>query len=119
MAKIIDLPTFQDPRGNLTVLQEEIPFKIARVYWIYGADGSSRGGHRHLKTIQALVCLSGLCTIEVVKGSQKHSFVLSDPKQCLLLEPEDWHILKPQKNAVMVVMASHVYEASDYVLEPL
>ena len=119
MAKMFDLPTFQDPRGSLTVLQEEIPFKIARVYWIYGADGSLRGGHRHLKTIQALVCVSGQCAVEVVKGAKRDSFLLVDPKQCLLLDPEDWHTLQPQKNAAILVMASHPYEATDYVLEPL
>lgn len=119
MAKILNLPTFQDPRGSLTVLQDEIPFKIARVYWLHGCDGSTRGGHRHIKTIQALVCLSGECTVEVVKSSDRRSFSLTDPKECLLLEPEDWHMLHPQKNAVMVVMASHPYEAADYVLEPL
>ena len=35
--KIIELPKFTDPRGNLSFLENEnqIPFKIARSYWIY------------------------------------------------------------------------------------
>jgi hypothetical protein len=57
--------------------------------------------------------------VEVVKGSERNFFLLADPKQCLLLDPEDWHTLQPQKNAAILVMASHPYEATDYVLEPL
>lgn len=46
--KIINLPKFEDPRGNLSFVEEEshIPFKIERVYWIYDVPGGQlRGGH--------------------------------------------------------------------------
>ena len=119
MAVVLTLPTFSDLRGDLTVLQDEVPFSICRAYWIYGADGSIRGGHRHLKTMQALVCLSGICTVQIVKGNEKATFIMSTPQQCLLIDPEDWHTLQPQKNAVILILASHPYEAADYVLEPL
>jgi len=35
--KIINLSKIEDPRGNLSFIEEEnhIPFKIKRVYWIY------------------------------------------------------------------------------------
>ena len=36
-ATIIQLPKFEDPRGNLSFIEEwkHIPFKIERTYWIY------------------------------------------------------------------------------------
>ena len=49
---VLNLPTFTDPRGSLTVVQRSLPFDVVRMYWIYGADGQTRGGHRHSHTRQ-------------------------------------------------------------------
>jgi len=46
--KIINLPKFEDPSGNLSFVEEEnhIPFKIERTYWIYDVPGGQvRGCH--------------------------------------------------------------------------
>ena len=48
IGKIIELPKRLDRRGNLTVAEEmkDIPFNIARVYWVYDVPGGeNRGGH--------------------------------------------------------------------------
>lgn len=39
--RLIELPKFQDPRGNLSFVEQEkhIPFKIQRTYWIYDVPG--------------------------------------------------------------------------------
>ena len=37
-SKIIKIPTFEDKRGFLTVVENLLPFSIKRVYWIYGSD---------------------------------------------------------------------------------
>lgn len=37
MAYLIELPVFQDYRGNLTVVEKVLPFEIKRVYYIYNA----------------------------------------------------------------------------------
>ena len=63
MAQLINLKTFTDKRGNLTVIEKVIPFDIKRIFYIYGVDSSVRGGHRHHKTIQAAISLKGSCTI--------------------------------------------------------
>ena len=62
MAHIIDLPTFEDERGSLTVIEKLLPFDIKRFYCIYDVT-DQRGGHRHKKTIQALISLGGCCEI--------------------------------------------------------
>ena len=63
MAKLIDLTTFTDFRGNLTVIEKVIPFDIKRIFYIYGVDDSKRGGHRHHNTIQEAVYIKGECKI--------------------------------------------------------
>ena len=71
MAQIIDLKTFTDKRGNLTVIEKVIPFDIKRVFYIYGVDDSKRGGHRHHKTRQAAICIKGACTIYNNNGEKE------------------------------------------------
>ena len=47
-ANLVNLPKILDKRGNLSFIEEfkNIPFKIARVYWIYDVPGGEvRGGH--------------------------------------------------------------------------
>ena len=63
MASLINLKTFTDERGNLTVIEKVVPFDIKRIFYIYGVDESERGGHRHVNTIQAAICIRGHCVI--------------------------------------------------------
>ena len=81
MAKLIDLTTFTDIRGNLTVIEKVIPFEIKRIFYIYGVDDSVRGGHRHHKTIQAAICIQGSCIIENNNGTVKEEFNLNHPSK--------------------------------------
>ena len=48
MAYSIILKTHSDKRGNLTVIEKEIPFDIKRIFYIYGVDDSARGEIRSL-----------------------------------------------------------------------
>ena len=46
--RIIDLPKFSDPRGNLTFIESDrhIPFTIKRVFYLYDVPGGAdRAGH--------------------------------------------------------------------------
>jgi quercetin dioxygenase-like cupin family protein len=115
---ILNLPTFTDLRGSLTVLEGALPFAVVRSYWIYGADGQTRGGHRHHHTYQALVAVSGAITIYMNDGVATDNVVLYHPGQCLLVEPKDWHTMTFGPGAVLLVMSSHHYDRSEYIDEP-
>ena len=118
MASIINLETHTDSRGNLTVIQDVFPFKIERVFYIYGVDKSERGGHRHHKTIQAAVCIQGECKIFNNDGKKKQVFHLDKPSECVLLEPEDWHKMYDfSENAILMVLASEKFDQNDYIFE--
>ena len=93
MAKLIQLKSFSDERGNLTVTENQIPFEIRRIFYIYGIDNSVRGGHRHKTTKQAAICLHGSCVVSNNDGKNKEDFLLDHPKKCLLLETNDWHTM--------------------------
>jgi dTDP-4-dehydrorhamnose 3,5-epimerase-like enzyme len=118
MAYIIDLDTFTDERGNLTVIENVLAFQIKRVFYIYGVDTSIRGGHRHHKTIQAAVCIQGECKIFNNDNKTKEIYTLDKPSKCLILEPEDWHNMYDfSKDAILMVLASENYCESDYIYE--
>ena len=114
----IHLPTFSDTRGALTVMENKLPFAVARSYWIYGADGQTRGGHRHTHTRQALVALSGEVHVYMNDGVVSETIGLTAPNQCLIVEPKDWHTMTFGAGGVLLVMSSHPYDRSEYIDTP-
>jgi hypothetical protein len=120
MAEIIDLKTFTDNRGNLTVIEKCLPFDMKRIFYIYGVDDSERGHHRHKETLQAAICLVGSCKIWVDEENSKGGteYVLDVPSKCLLLNPEDWHKMYDfTSNAILMVVASTEFNPDDYIFE--
>lgn len=119
MAYNINLQTFTDNRGNLTVVEKIIPFDIKRIFYIYGVDSSTRGGHRHHKTLQAAICIKGSCTIYCNDGQKESVFELKAPHQCLMLEPRDWHTMYNfSPDAILMILASEYFDKNDYIFEP-
>ena len=116
MPLVIDLNTFSDNRGSLTVIEKKLPFNVKRVFYIYNVDDSIRGGHRHFKTIQAAICISGECKIYTNNKYIKNTFSLNKPNQCLIIYPEDWHTMYEfSKNAILLVLASENFDPEDYI----
>ncbi|MEO6456364.1 MAG: FdtA/QdtA family cupin domain-containing protein [Ginsengibacter sp.] len=119
MATLITLEQYKDLRGGLTVIEKQIPFEIKRIFFIEGAAGYVRGGHRHKKTVQAMVCLSGTCKISNDNGTARHEFDLDASNKCLILDPADWHVMHSfSDHAILLVLASTVYDVNDYIDEP-
>lgn len=119
MAQIIELKSFSDPRGTLTVMDRELPFPVRRIYYIYGVDKDVvRAGHRHKKNVQVLICVKGSCEIYVNDGVQKENFVLDRPDKGLLMRPEDWHTMYNfTPDALLLVLASEPFDVNDYIDE--
>jgi len=121
MPSLIDLKTFTDSRGNLTVIEKVIPFDIKRVFYIYGVDDSERGYHRHRKTIQAAIAIQGECCIvnQSGKGLPMEQYFLNSPSKCLIIYPKDFHWMKKfSKDCILMVFASEYYDVDDYIYEP-
>jgi hypothetical protein len=119
MAQLIDLPTYSDTRGSLTVIEKVIPFQIKRIFYIYGVDDSVRGGHRHKTTYQAAICLKGSCRFKSNDGSSEINYHLDSPSKCLIINPEDWHTMDQfSPDAILMVLASTLYSEDDYIYTP-
>lgn len=119
MAHIINIQTFKDSRGILTVLDNEVPFEIKRLFYIYSVDDTERGGHRHHETFQAAICIKGSCKITNNNGRSTDIFTLDSPEKCLMLLPEDWHVMHNfSADAILLVLASTAFDPKDYIYEP-
>ena len=117
MAYLIELPTFLDNSGSLTVVEKLLPFDIKRFYYIYNVS-SQRGGHRHKQTTQALICLNGSCEIYINDAKKEYTIQLDTSDKCLILNPEDWHTMDNfSSGAVLIVFASEYYDKDDYIDE--
>lgn len=71
MPRIINLPTYTDKRGNLTVYDTELPFIPKRIFWIWGVPkGQERANHAHEICEQIIIPLAGEFVIEVDDGNK-------------------------------------------------
>lgn len=119
MPSLIELNTFHSDAGNLTVFEKMMPGTIRRVFYIYGAGPIPRGGHRHKKTWNALICLHGKCRVYVHDGEEDNHFFLENPATCLILEPRDWHTMEDfSEDAILLVLSNEYYDLSDYIDAP-
>jgi len=120
-AKIINLPKIEDPRGNLSIIEEEknIPFKIERTYWIYDVPGGQiRGGHAFKEQQEFIVALSGSFDVVVDDGKQKKTFSLNRSYYGLYVPAGLWRQMENfSTNSLAIVLSSTVFLEDDYIRE--
>lgn len=120
-ARLINLPQFLDPRGNLAVVEEcrEIPFRIKRCHWIYDVPGGgAREGHAYRRNRELIVALSGAFDVEIKDGSEVEVFTLRRACQGLYVPAATWRELTNfSTNAVAVILSSESYDEADYIVD--
>lgn len=116
---LTDLPVKGDERGRLVALeaQREIPFDIARVYYIFDSEPNApRGFHAHRNLQQYAVCVRGSLTMRLDNGREQRRVLLNRPDQALYIGSMVWremHDLTP--DCVLMVLANSLYDESDYI----
>lgn len=97
--------------------QDDFPFEIRRVYWTYYTPNEvTRGGHAHKRLEQLIFAVSGSITFDVEDANGiNHTFELDKPHIGLYLPPLTWREIKFSHNAVLLCLASEVYEEEDYI----
>ena len=116
---IINLPKIEDQRGNLSFLEDEnqIPFKIKRVYWIYDVPGGQiRGGHAFKEQEEVIISLSGSFDVVVDDGRVKQTFSLNRSYFGLYVPCGLWrHMQNFSTNSLAIVVSSTQFHADDYI----
>ena len=116
---LIKLPKFTDPRGNLSFLENDnqIPFKVARSYWIYDVPGGeTRGGHAFKKNEEFIIALSGAFDVVLDNGKEKQKFQLNRSYYGLYVPKGWWREMENfSTNSVAFILSSIPYDENDYI----
>lgn len=116
---LIDVTTFTDERGSLTVLENGLPFAPKRVFWMHHiAAGAERGAHAMVSGSEVLVAVHGSFVVDLDDGESKTSVLLNDPTKGLLLRPGIWSRTHSYtSDCVALILASEEYDRGKYVYE--
>ena len=116
---IKNLNIHSDIRGSLVAgeVQRDIPFEVKRFFMIYDVPSIEiRGEHAHKKCHQFLICIHGSVSLIVDNGKDREEYELSSPNIGLHISPMLWGIqYKYSPGSILLVLASHNYEADDYI----
>jgi dTDP-4-dehydrorhamnose 3,5-epimerase-like enzyme len=116
---LCELPVRGDERGRLVAIEggKEVPFDIARIYYIYGTEpGTPRGFHAHHSLRQYAICVSGSCLMRVDNGRDRRDLRLDRPDLALYLGPMIWHEMRDlSPDCVLLVIADGPYDEADYI----
>jgi hypothetical protein len=117
--QVLDLPRIRFREGNLTPIHSdgEVPFEIARVFYIYDVPGGEdRGAHAHKECHQLIVAASGAFEVELMDGLLTRKVLLNRPYHGLYVPPGIWaQEVGFSSGSVCLVFASHNYDESDYI----
>lgn len=120
-AKILGLPKIEDPRGNLSIIEQfkQISFEIKRTYWIYDVPGGKdRGGHAYKENEEFIVALSGAFDVVLNDGKNEQKFQLNR-SYCGLYVPKGiWRTMTNfSTNSLALVLSSTEYDENDYIMD--
>lgn len=117
--RLIAIPNVIDERGGLVFAEADslIPFPVQRVFWIYDVPREAvRGGHAHWVCSEFVVPVTGAFTMVVDDGQRRAKVRLERPDEGILIPAGVWcELCDFEPGTVVVVMASHHYDAGGYV----
>lgn len=117
--KLIQLPKILDERGNLSFFEndKQVPFVIARTYWIYDVPGGeSRGGHAYRTLQEMIIALSGSLDIVLSDGKEEKRYSLNRSYNALYVPKLMWrHMENFSTNSLALIVADQAYDANEYI----
>lgn len=118
-ARRIELRQAVDQRGRMVVAEYDagLPFVPVRSFVVLEVPSQEvRGEHAHHECHQILVCVHGSVEVTTDDGTSTEHHVLDDAATGLYVPPMVWasqhHF---SSDAVLLVLASHAYDAADYI----
>jgi hypothetical protein len=116
---LIQLGQIQNRQGNITVVEknDKIPFTTQRLFYLYDIPGgASRGAHAHKLCHQFLIAASGSFEVLLDDGHIQRIVQLNRPDMGLHIPPMIWASeINFSSGAICLVLASHKYDAADYI----
>lgn len=117
--KIIKFKESGDERGKLVVIEgnNDIPFDIKRVFYIYGSDGEVvRGRHANRRSEFVLINVSGKSKVKIYDGEKEEVFELNNPNEGIYIPKMVWKDMYDfSEDSVLLVLSSEAYDPDEYI----
>lgn len=117
--KILEFGDLGDERGNLVVVEgeQDIPFEIKRVFYIYGSDSEVvRGQHANRNSEFVLINVSGTSKVRVDNGFEEEIIELNRPRMGLYLPTMLWKDMYDfSEDSVLLVITNTHYDGAEYI----
>lgn len=116
---LIDVPTFTDERGAISVMDKELPFQVKRVFWLHHIHvGKDRGAHALLEGMEIMVAIHGAFVVDLDDGTEKTSVLLDDATKGLIIRPGIWFRTHSYNNdGVSLILADEAYSRDRYTYD--
>lgn len=116
---ILQLPKILDKRGNLSFFEhpKQLPFEIARTYWIYDVPGGEiRGSHAFKEQQEFIVALSGSFDVVLHNGEKEELFSLNRSYFGLYVPKMYWRRLENfSTNSLALIVSDRHFKTADYI----
>lgn len=116
---IINFKDLGDDRGKLVVIEgeEQIPFRIERVFYIYESDETVvRGQHANRKSEFVLINISGKSKVRITDGKEEYIVELNQPMMGVYIPKMIWKDMYDfSKDSILLVLASTHYDGKEYI----
>ena len=117
--RLIEFPQKGDARGHLVIVEgnQDIPFDIKRVFYIYGSDQNViRGRHANYQSEFVLINVAGTSKVKVDDGTTQKVYHLDRPHIGIYLPRLVWKDMYDfSEDSVLLCLASEHYDAEEYI----
>lgn len=116
---LIDVPTFIDERGAISVMDKELPFQVKRVFWLHHIqEGKDRGAHALLDSAEIMVAVHGSFIVDLDDTENRTSVLLDDPSKGIIIRPGVWFRTHSYKeDGVSLILAEEEYARDKYTYD--
>ena len=114
---LINIASFTDERGTISVIDKELPFQVKRVFWLHHIqEGKDRGAHALLEGMEIMIAVHGSFVVDLDDGTEYTSILLNDPGKGLIIKPGVWFRTHSYKeDGVSLILADEVYFRDRYM----
>ena len=117
--KVLNFADLGDERGKLVVVEgaKDIPFKIERVFYIYGSDSEVvRGQHANRESEFVLINVGGTSKVRIDNGHSEAVIELNKPMMGLYIPTMVWKDMYDfSEDSILLVLASTHYNGKEYI----
>ena len=117
--KVLNFKDLGDERGKLVVVEgsQDIPFKIERVFYIYGSDNEVvRGQHANRESEFVLINVGGTSKVRIDNGHSEAVIELNKPMMGLYIPTMVWKDMYDfSEDSILLVLASTHYNGKEYI----